>query len=62
MDVPALNVLPIELSVTKARILSADIPENKKWVNLQEIPTNQIFMKISANAQEIRYRGAGLLF
>ena len=51
MDVPALNVLPVELSVTKARILSADIPENKKWVNLQEIPTNQIFMKISANAQ-----------
>ena len=51
MDIPALNVLPVELSVTKARILSADIPENKKWVNLQEIPTNQIFMKISANAQ-----------
>ena len=57
MDIPALNVLPVELSVTKARILSADIPENKKWVNLQEIPTNQIFMKISANAQGSQITG-----
>ena len=52
MEVPALNVLPIELSVTKARMLSADIPEKQKWVNLQEISTNQVFMKISANARE----------
>lgn len=42
MEVPALNVLPIELSVTKARMLSADIPEKQKWVNLQEISTNQV--------------------
>lgn len=57
MEVPALNVLPIELSVTKARMLSADIPEKQKWVNLQEISTNQVFMKISANARENQITG-----
>ncbi|WP_291530713.1 DUF3857 domain-containing protein [Bacteroides sp. UBA939] len=52
MDVPALNVLPLELSVNKARILSPDVPENKKWVNLQDISVNQAVMQINATVQD----------
>ncbi|RGN31803.1 DUF3857 domain-containing protein [Bacteroides oleiciplenus] len=57
MDIPALDVLPLELSVSKARILSADVPENKKWVNLQDISLNQATMLITATAQDNRITG-----
>lgn len=57
MDVPALDVLPLELSVGKARILAADIPEDKKWVNLQEISFNQAAIQINAAVQDNRITG-----
>ncbi len=48
MDVPALNVLPQELLVNKARLLFASEAEDKKWINLMELADNQINMQMEA--------------
>lgn len=57
MDVPALNVLPLELLVNKARILSPDVPEDKKLVDLMSLSNNQVVMWINATARENRIEG-----
>lgn len=51
MDVPAINVLPLELCVNEARILSPQLEEAKKWVNLMTLTDNKSFMKIEARAE-----------
>ena len=48
MDVPAFNILPLELSVNKARMLSLKEKEEKKWVNVMALSHNKSFMKIDA--------------
>lgn len=48
MDIPAFNVLPPDLCVTKARLLSPHETEEKKWVNLMDISNNAIRMRVSA--------------
>ena len=57
MDLPALNVLPLELSVTQARILSLHESEENKWVNLLSLPTNGVNMKIEASLQDGLLKG-----
>lgn len=57
MDRPAFNVLPIELSVSKARILSPLEKEEDKWVNLMTLPTNGVFMHITATLQNDQITG-----
>lgn len=51
MDVPAINVLPPDLCVNEARILSLQEKEDKKWVNLMALSDNKSFMKIEARAE-----------
>lgn len=57
MDVPALNVLPPELSVNKARILTPTGTEEKKWVNLLDLIGNTTFMNIDATIQDDQIKG-----
>ena len=51
MDVPAINILPPDLCVNEARILSPQEQEEKKWVNLMALAENKSFMKIEARAE-----------
>lgn len=51
MDVPAINVLPLDLCVNEARILSPQVEEAKKWVNLMALSDNKGFMKIEARVE-----------
>ena len=57
MDVPALNILPLELSVNKARILSSKEKEEKKWVNVMALADNKSFMKIEARLEGNQVKG-----
>jgi len=57
MDVPALNILPLELSVNKARILSPKEKEEKKWVNVMTLADNKSFMKIEARLEGNQVKG-----
>ena len=57
MDVPALNILPLELSVNKARILSPKEKEEKKWVNVMALADNKSFMKIEARMEGNQVKG-----
>lgn len=57
MELPALNVLPLDLCVNKARILSPDEPEEKKWVDLINLSSNVAFMQINATVQDGQIRG-----
>ncbi len=57
MDVPALNILPLELSVNKARILSPKVKEEKKWVNAMALADNKSFMKIEARMEGNQVKG-----
>lgn len=57
MDVPALNILPLELSVNKARILSPKEKEEKKWVNVMALADNKSFMKIEAHLEGNQVKG-----
>ena len=57
MDVPALNILPLELSVNKARILSPKVKEEKKWVNVMALADNKSFMKIEARLEGNQVKG-----
>ena len=57
MDVPALNILPLELSVNKARILSPKVKEEKKWVNVMALADNKSFMKIEARMEGNQVKG-----
>ena len=57
MDVPALNILPLELSVNKARILSPKVKEEKKWVNVMALADNKNFMKIEARMEGNQVKG-----
>lgn len=57
MDVPALNILPLELSVNKARILSPKEKEEKKWVNVMALADNKSFMKIEARLEGNQVKG-----
>ncbi len=52
MPYPSLNVLPLDLSVTRARILSPKMAENKKWVNLLEQSSNVVFIQSNATVEE----------
>lgn len=51
MDAPAINVLPLDLCVNKARILSPQAEEARKWVNLMALSDNKGFMKIEARVE-----------
>lgn len=57
MDVPALNILPLNLSVNKARILSPKEKEEKKWVNVMALSDNKSFMKIDARIEGNQVKG-----
>jgi len=57
MDVPALNILPLDLSVNKARILSPKEKEEKKWVNVMALSDNKSFMKIDARIEGNQVKG-----
>ena len=57
MDVPTLNILPLELSVNKARILSPKVKEEKKWVNVMALADNKSFMKIEARMEGNQVKG-----
>lgn len=57
MELPALNVLPLDLCVNKARILSPNEPEEKKWVDLINLHSNVTFMHINATVQDGQIRG-----
>ena len=57
MDVPALNILPLELSVNKARILSPKETEEKKWVDVMALADNKSFMKIEARLEGNQVKG-----
>ena len=37
-----LNILPLELSVNKARILSRKEKEENKWVNVMALSNNKV--------------------
>lgn len=52
MAIPSLNVLPLELSVTRARLLSPTVSEEKKWVNLVEQCPNVTFIQTNASINE----------
>ena len=52
MPFPAPSVLPLNLAVTRARLLSASIPEEKKWVNLLEQSPNVTFVQIDASMHD----------
>lgn len=57
MDTPAINILPVELLVNNARILSTQEKEEKKWVNLIALSDNRVFMRIQAKAEGNRIKG-----
>ena len=57
MDVPAFNILPLELSVNKARMLSLKEKEEKKWVNVMALSHNKSFMKIDARIEGNQVKG-----
>ena len=57
MDVPAFNILPLELSVNKARILSRKEKEENKWVNVMALSNNKSFMKIDARIEGDQVKG-----
>lgn len=57
MDVPAFNILPLELSVNKARILSRKEKEENKWVNVMTLSNNKSFMKIDARIEGDQVKG-----
>lgn len=57
MDTPAINILPVELLVNKARILSTQEKEERKWVNLIALSDNRVFMRIQAKAEGNRIKG-----
>lgn len=57
MDMPALNVLPTELSVEKARILAPTEAEENKWVSLIHLINNTAYMNINATMQGDRITG-----
>lgn len=57
MELPALNVLPLDLCVTKARILAPHEPEEKKWVDLINLHSNIAYMHINATVQDGQIRG-----
>ena len=57
MAVPALNILPLDLAVNKARILSLKEKEDKKWVNVMALSDNKSFMKIDARIEGNQVKG-----
>ncbi|MBQ8673798.1 MAG: DUF3857 domain-containing protein [Bacteroides sp.] len=57
MDYPLYGLLPAELSVDKARILSPDLPEKEKWVNLQQLSNNQTMINFTADITPERING-----
>ena len=57
MDVPAFNILPLELSVNKARMLSRKEKEENKWVNVMALSNNKSFMKIDARIEGDQVKG-----
>lgn len=57
MDIPALNVLPLELSVDQARILNLDEKEENKWANLIDLPSNGESVNISASFDNGEIKG-----
>lgn len=52
MDIPAFNVLPPDLCVTKARLLAPHETEEKKWVNLMDISNNTTRIRINATLNQ----------
>lgn len=51
MDIPAFNTLPLDLCVNRARILSPQEAEEKKWVDLMALSVNRGFMNIEAKIE-----------
>ena len=41
MELPLLDVLPTDMLVERARIISNDVPEDKKWVDLSRLSPNR---------------------
>lgn len=48
MHIPAINVLPDELCVQRARLLIEDLPEDKRWVDLSRLVVNRLTTQITA--------------
>lgn len=48
MEVPALNVLPVELLTDRARILYTSDAEKDKWVNLMNLSNNSVNISLNA--------------
>ena len=57
MELPALNILPLDLCVNRARLLSPNEPEEKKWVDLINLGSNVTFMNVNATVQDGQIRG-----
>lgn len=57
MDQPAFNVLPPDLSPTKARILTSTETEENKWVNLLALASNGTALHINATIQADQITG-----
>ena len=50
-DIPSLNILPPDLSVNQAHILSPTEKEENKWVDLMMLTENTSFMNMKAKLE-----------
>lgn len=57
MDQPAFDVLPLDLSASKARILAPTESEENKWINLITLPSNGTSLSINATIQPDQIKG-----
>lgn len=57
MLLPAINVLPDELTVEKARLLTERLPEEKRWVNLSRLTNNRLAVNIVARIDSTTLSG-----
>lgn len=57
MEIPTLNVLPLELTVSQAYILGSPEAEEKKWVDLTKISNSAVFVTIEAAIEGTEIKG-----
>lgn len=57
MEIPTLNVLPLELTVSQAYMLGSPEPEEKKWMDLTKLSTSGVFVSIEAAMEGTEIKG-----
>lgn len=57
MSIPTLNVLPLELTVAKARLFSDQEKEENKWINLITASDNGTVVQINATIEDGQIKG-----